>query len=390
MRVLITTTAGLGHINPMVPLARAMAARGHDLLWAIPADAVGRVEQAGIRAVPTGPPGIPGPAEARRLFPELNALPPAEMPDVMFGKLFGAIVAPAMLADLVPVALEWRPDLVVADAAAFAGHIVAAELGVPSVTKGFGVLLPEPRVAAAGEELAPLWRSRGLEPRPYGGSYEHLYLDIYPPELGPRTEDHVPRRQLLRPVSDEGQIDASLPLPLPDARPNAPLVYVTMGTVFNNPEPLLVILAALGELEVRVLVTVGPGGDPATLGTQPEQVRVERYVPQSQVLPHCDLVLSHGGSGTVLATITLGLPQLCLPQGADQFLNADAISSVGAGISLMPSERAPDTVRDAVSRLLGEASFREAARRVSASIASMPSPEAVAEVLEILPRGVVL
>jgi UDP:flavonoid glycosyltransferase YjiC (YdhE family) len=53
MRVLITTPAGLGHINPMVPLARAMAARGHELLWAVPGEGVGRVEQIGIRAVPT-------------------------------------------------------------------------------------------------------------------------------------------------------------------------------------------------------------------------------------------------------------------------------------------------------------------------------------------------
>ena len=109
------------------------------------------------------------------------------MLDVRFGKMFGAIAAPSILTDLVGVALEWRPHLVVADAAEFAGHIVAAELGVPSVTKGFGPLLPERRVAAAGEEVAPLWRSRGLEPRPYGGSYDHWYLDIYPPALDPPT-----------------------------------------------------------------------------------------------------------------------------------------------------------------------------------------------------------
>jgi hypothetical protein len=35
-RVLFTAPAGLGHIHPMVPLARAMVARGHDVLWAVP------------------------------------------------------------------------------------------------------------------------------------------------------------------------------------------------------------------------------------------------------------------------------------------------------------------------------------------------------------------
>jgi UDP:flavonoid glycosyltransferase YjiC (YdhE family) len=102
-------------------------------------------------------------------------------------------------------------------------------------------------------------------------------------------------------------------------------------------------------------------------------------------LAHCDVVVSHAGSGTVLATLTLGLPQLCLPQGADQFLNAVAVSSAGAGITLMPGQAAADAIRGSVARLLGDASFGAAAGRVSASIASMPSPDDVAGVLETLP-----
>lgn len=385
MRVLITTPAGFGHVHPMVPLAQAMLARGHDVLWAAPADGVGRVERTGIRAVATCPAGLTRPDDVRRRYPELDALPPVEVPDVLFGKMFGATATPPMLAQLVPVAFDWRPDLVVADAAEFAGHIVAAELGVPSVTKGFGPLLPERRVAAAGDEVAGLWRSRGLEPRPYGGSYDHLYLDIYPPELPARDATHVPRRQLLRPAVDDGQLETAAPLPLPRARPDAPLVYVTMGTVFNDPAPLEVVLEALGRLEVRALVTVGPEADPAVLGARPSHVRIERYVPQSLVLPHCDVVVSHAGSGTVLSTLTLGLPQLCLPQGADQFLNGAAVASAGAGISLMPGQATADAVGDAVARLLGEPSFGDAADRVRASIASMPSPSQVAATLETLP-----
>ena len=177
------------------------------------------------------------------------------------------------------------------------------------------------------------------------GLYDHLYLDIYPPDLQAQAAAHVPRRQLWRPVADDGQLDSSSPLPLPDAPSDAPLVYVTMGTVFDNPEPLQVVLAALGELDVRALVTVGPQADPAMIGPPSAHVRLERYVPQTLVLAHCDVVVSHAGSGTVLATLTLGLPQLCLPQGADQFLNAVAVSSAGAGITLMPGQAAADAIR---------------------------------------------
>ncbi|HKA94442.1 MAG TPA: nucleotide disphospho-sugar-binding domain-containing protein [Acidimicrobiia bacterium] len=225
--------------------------------------------------------------------------------------------------------------------------------------------------------------ARGLEPRQYGGSYEHLYLDIYPPALESASSAHIPRRQLLRPVTDDGA-DESSPLPLPAAPSDAPLAYVTMGTVFNDPAPLVAVVAALSELDVRVLATVGPRADPAALGSLPANARVERYVAQGRVLQHCSVVVSHAGSGTVLSTLTLGLPQLCLPQGADQFLNADAVAFAGAGISLTPDETDPDAIRDAVARLLDDRSFRDAAGRVSASIVSMPSPDEVAAVLETL------
>jgi UDP:flavonoid glycosyltransferase YjiC (YdhE family) len=382
MRVLFTSTAGLGHIHPTVPLAQAMAARGHDVVWAVLPEGVEHVERAGIRAVAIGTPGLTTPAEARRRYPEVAALPPTEVPDAMFGKLFGAIAAPVMLADLVPVALAWRPELVVADAAEFAGHIVAAELGVPSVTKGFGPLLPERRYTSAAEEVAPLWRSRGLEPRPYGGAFDLLYLDIYPPVLQAQEAAHVPRRQLLRPVVYDGRLEGSSSIPLPADPADAPLVYVTMGTVFNEPGLLQVVVGALAGLHARVLVTVGSQTDPATLGPYGPNVRVERYVPQTLVLPHCHVVVSHAGSGTVVATLDQGVPQLCLPQGADQFLNAAAVASAGAGISLLPGGAPAEAVSAAVTRLLADPSFAEAARRVSASIASMPSPDDVAAVLE--------
>ena len=68
--------------------------------------------------------------------------------------------------------------------------------------------------------------------------------------------------------------------------------------------------------------------------SQPGRVRVERYVPQALVLPNRDVVISHAESGSVLAAAAQGLPQLCLPQGADQFLNAAAVESAGLRLPL--------------------------------------------------------
>jgi UDP:flavonoid glycosyltransferase YjiC (YdhE family) len=383
MRVLVTTPPGLGHIHPMVPLARALAHRGHEVRWALPEQVAGVVAEHEIEVVPIAAREPITPQAVMRRFPELAELAPRERPDAMFGKLFGAMAAPPMLEGLEPVALDWRPHLIVADAAEFAGHIVAARLGIPSVTKGFGPLLPEVRMTSAAAEVAALWTSRGLEPRPYGGAYDHLYIDIYPPEMQVEAGGHVFRRQLMRPVTDDGAANDAT-LPLPQARGDAPLVYVTMGTVFNDSEPLQRAVEGVRALDVRVLATVGPAADPAVLGEQPGHVVVESYVPQTAVLPHCDVVVSHGGSGTVLGALMLGLPQVCLPQGADQFLNAAAVTASGAGLSITPEAASVDAVRDAVATVLHEKSYRDAAQRVAASIDAMPSPGDVAGLLEEL------
>ncbi len=378
MRVLVTSPATLGHLQPLVPLARALRDSGNEVLWAVPADGVAEVERRGVPAASVAPALPIGPALAMERFPELRSLSPEEMPTVMFGKLFGAIAAPAMLGGLRTLAGRWQPDVVVCDAAEFAGHIVAAELDVPSVTKGFGPLLPEGRVAAAGDEVAGLWETCGLAPRPYGGCYETLYFDPYPPSLTPHDAPHVPVRRSIRPDGDYDAVSAAdVTIPAGDD----PLIYVTLGTVFNDPGPLKTVVDAVLSLSVRALITVGPGGVVDALGPVPSRVRVERYVPQHVVFPQCSAVVSHGGSGTALGALAVGLPQLCLPQGADQFLNAAAIASSGAGLSLSPSEVTAEAVRDSLARILGDASYAIAAQRIADDIAAMPPPADAARAL---------
>jgi UDP:flavonoid glycosyltransferase YjiC (YdhE family) len=318
-------------------------------------------------------------AEYRRRFPEALGLPPPSLADHMFPKLFGSISAPPMLEDLLTL-VDPRPDLLIHDAAELAGPIVAASLGIPSVTHSYGGLVPAHRVAAAARELAPLWNSLGLEVPPYAGCYEYLYLDIYPPSLHARTIDHVPRVQTLRPVAfDAGEGEIGEPV-LPEG--TLPLVYLTFGTVFADERRLRAVMNGVVGLDVRLLVTVGPSGDPSLLEELPPRVRVERYVPQTALFPHCDVVVSHGGSGTFLGALAEGLPQLCLPQGADQFLNAAACAQSGAGLSLVPDAATPARIADAVNRLLTEPVFRERSAGLAGEIAAMPGPGEVARRLE--------
>ena len=380
MRILFTSSPGWGHVHPMVPLATALLDRGDELLWATGSDSCVRLEREGFTTSPAGLGEREGMSGFYERFPEVHELPPQDRSDFMFPRLFGTIRAASMLADLAPVAEEWSPDLVVSDAAEFAGPLVAAGLGIGGVSHAFGALLPEPRVAAAGKEVEPLWTGRGLEPRPYGGMYDHLYVDIYPPSLQPSDRPHVPATQLLRPGSFATSGDEPVPAWV-TAPSEAPLVYITFGTVFSNNEALEAIVEAVRELPVRVAVTVGPHGDPASLGTQPDNVHVARYIPQGELLKHCAAVVSHAGSGTFLAALAAQIPQLCVPQAADQFFNAEACVRSGTGLTLQPGEVSVESVRDAVRRLLSEPGFRSAAARVSGEIDDMASPSTVADVL---------
>lgn len=359
----------------MVPLACAFADRGDEVLWATAPDAVTRLESAGFRAEPAGMRERDG-FETVATDPEILALPPDQRPQLMGPKLFGTVRAATMLADLKPIAEAWDPGLLVCDALELAGPIVARHLGLANVTHSFGPLLPPERLAAMAEIVAPLWEGLGLQPRPYAGTYDHLYLDIYPPSLQPATPTHIPSSQLLRPVTFTTGDDEALPAWV--TAPGPPLVYITFGTVFSDVAVLASIVSAVRELNVRVVATVGPHIDPEGLGPQPPTVYIARYIPQRQLLPYCSAVVSHGGSGTFLASVGAGLPQLCLPQGADQFLNATACARSGIGLSLRPDQTSPDPVRAAVSRLLAEDSFRSAAAAVGHEIATMPAPDEVA------------
>ena len=258
------------------------------------------------------------------------------------------------------------------------GGRVGAVLGVPSVTHAFGGALPASFVAAAGSRLEPLWAEYGQTMPPYAGCFASGYLDICPAAVQTVDTTHIPVRQPLRPVQDIGES----PSELPEGGP--PLVYLTLGTVFNHLGVFRAAVDALSELPIRLLVAVGPSGDPLALDPLPSNVWVRRWVNQAQVLGSCQVVVSHGGSGTFLGALAHGLPQLCLPQAADQFRNSEGGVDSGAALALSPDESGPESIRRAANRLLTEDSFRLHARRVAAEIHAMPSPAEVVEALQRL------
>ena len=121
-----------------------------------------------------------------------------------------------------------------------------------------------------------------------------------------------------------------------------------MGTVWNrNLDIFRTVIEAVHDEDITLIVTVGRHNDPASLGPQPDDVHVHQYIPQSVLLPRCDAVITHGGSGTTLGALAFGVPLVLLPQGADQYANAERIVDAGAGLQLLKDELSVDTLRGA-------------------------------------------
>ena len=384
MRVLFTCVVGHGHFNPMVPLAHELQTAGHSVAFATDPSFCVYVRESGFEAHPAGLDQAEAVAQFVASTPGWPEMRLEDRQPIQYSGMFGRVRAPVMLRDLGPLVAAWQPDLLIHDAGEMAGAIAAEAAGIGHVEHSFGILRSTLARRLATEAIQPLAKELGVRNPGVGGICGELYLDICPPGIQDPEISDVPNVQRLRPLGLDGATNAALLGRLADL-PSRPTVYVTMGTVFNKASDVFrSVLEGLREEALNVIVTVGPSGDPSGLGPQPDNVHVERYIPQSQVLPLCDLFVSHGGSGATLGALSAGVPMLAIPQGADQFMNADRIVQAGFGLRLMPSEVSPVAIRDSARRLLDDDRYRAVARVQQAAIAEMPAPAAVVRVLESL------
>ena len=381
MRALLTCRPLAGHYRPMLPLARALAEAGHEVAFASGEPVDGEAEAEGFAAFRVGPAGHTAEPVARRVRELAASLPPSQVRSFVFTELFVRVELEPRANDLIDVIENWAPDLVVHDVAEFAAPLVATMVGIPYVEHSFGPAIQNEVIRTAGEATAPFWSSRGLAPDPLGGFYRYLYLDVCPPSL--QVPEAVPGAvQGIRTVETQS---AETHLPWLDALRGAPIVYITLGTVYNrNLDVFRALLDGLRDEALNIVVTVGKQNDPAVLGRQPSNIHVHQYIPQELLLPRCAAVVTHGGAGSTLGALAFGLPLLVVPQGADQFYNAERVVAAGAAVRLMPDRLTADSARDGVRMLLRDATFRAAAHRIKNEFDAMPDPPQAVEALERL------
>ncbi len=371
MRVLIGAFGDAGHAFPAIALGREMASRGHEAVvetwarWREPVEALGLRFEA---------------AEEYVVFPPP---PPGEAPGA-------GDAAVAML----PLVEGFAPDVVVSDVLTLAPSLAAELCGIPRATliphlypvyepgmPFFGVGMTPPRTAlgrlgwrAALPVLeAGLRRGRrelnetreriGLAPleRFHGGISESLVIVGTLPQLEfPR--DWPAEAVLTGPLEFE--------LPHPDIELPAgddPLVLVASSTA-QDPECDLIrrCFDGLAGERLRVVATTN-GHMPSVPIEVPANGTLVDWLSYSQVMAAADVVVCHGGHGTVARSLGLGRPLLISPSVGDMAENAERVHWAGAGLTVPSRLRSGATLRWAVRTLIEDDRYRRSAEEIAAS-----------------------
>jgi UDP:flavonoid glycosyltransferase YjiC (YdhE family) len=380
MRFLFTSIPGSGHFNPLVPTARAIRDRGHDVAFAASPTFASTIETAGFDAYPAGPAWI-------------ENLGDPVMQKIMAGEFFVDLIRMGMVEGVIRAAKATEADAIVRGSAELGGLVAGAILGLPVATaapaanKIYEALIRPGVVRAAAEH--------GLDgERVTAVDFDVLRIDRTPPSLEVSGYIAPPNEINIRPEPYDG--GGELPAWFADLG-GRPLVYVTLGTAMNGNIPLFRLIAdALADQPYDVIVALGHGIPRHALGEVAGNIRVGGYLPQNRILERASVVVNHGGYNTVTAALGAGLPLFLLPMGADQPYNTERCITAGAALGVIqPQPDGPPTaapppftppdaavIRDGTRRLLEEPGFREAAGAIAAEIAALPPATYAAERLE--------
>lgn len=383
MRILVNTGPSHGLYFPVVPMAWALRAAGHDVLVAATDGLRPLVHQSGLPFVP-----VPGPyhtSEAMITDRSGERLaPPEDEAGVLehMGRGFGRLAAHTV-EGLSRTARRWRPDVILGDVHSYGAGLVARELGVPWIEHSIGLGYRHRPVMDkwGAEELAPELERAGLDALPQA----ELTLDTCPLSLRAEQSASV---QPLRYVPYDAP--GTLPDWVFDER-TRPRVLVSMGTVWPaiGGVPVLKSLAtALSDLDVDLVAAVADDYV-EELGSLPANVIGAGWMPLGSVLPVCDVVVHHGGGGLTMAALRAGLPQLQVRHliTAEMYDSGRRLAELGVGRQAVSERLDLDSVVESVRLMLHDADYRERTGRIRDEIAAMPAATEVVPVIEALAGG---
>ncbi|MFF0248946.1 glycosyltransferase [Streptosporangium sandarakinum] len=405
-RILFTTQPASGHLRPLVPVAQAARDRGHTVAVCAPACMAEEIRGFGLEHLTGGydwryeiyrtlPPGYRDQdfATAADTFRALGE---------PLTRAFAGHIARGTAADILKLAPEWRPDLIVRELDELGGYLAAEALSVPHVpVVSFGGL-----DGVTGEVLGPVLdegrAELGLPPDPEGRNLYRYFTASFLPAAFGESEMILPGTRCYRHVNSHPD-DLPLPPWFAGLDPARPLVFAGFGTVVyslpGSGEFVARVIEELGELDCTTILAVGSGADPARYAA-PDNVRLVDFADQALILQSCDLFVTHGGLNSIKEALCLGVPMVALPVLDDHRHNAALCAGLGlsrtvplTALTTPPGPPGPygsgaagraRPLAAAVRAVLDDPAHRAAARRVQRHLHALPPVERLVDDLEAL------
>jgi zeaxanthin glucosyltransferase len=402
--------AGTGHIHPMTALARRLQTRGHEvIIFGIP-DIEARVRAAGIGFCPIGESDYPlGTLE--RLDRVLAAKKGLETFRFTVDRVRST--ARMVLRDGPDAVRRAGIDALLVDEADMGGS-VAEHLGLPFLSIAFfPPLMHSDRIPPfcfgwkAGQGRISRFRNR-LGMRFLSRIAAPIYKEVNAQRSAWGLKPLLHAADALSPLAQITQLPAALefkvdlPAPLlhytgpfvdqarraPVEFPwhrldGRPLVYASLGTLQNGAEDIFrkIAQACVG-LDLQLVISLGGGLDPASLGTLPGDPLVVRYAPQLDMVKRAATVITHAGLNTTLESLAEGVPLVCIPLGNDQPGVAARVAAQGAGIVISRRKLTATRLRSAIEAVLSRPHYRAAACRLQDAIRQIDGLDEAANIIE--------
>ncbi|ADV67623.1 macrolide family glycosyltransferase [Deinococcus maricopensis] len=395
--VAVFTLSALGHVHPTLPIVAELVRRGHRVVYYCGEAVRQKIEATG--------------AEWRAVPWDFTPVERAPRPRLSAYALEQARCAETLLPQLLKELQDLNPACVMVDFMCFWGRIVARTLQLPTVNLsssfalGPGVLPPRPVLMALDLAGAPLQGAREVLAvrrttqrlsRQYRQADLRTQFDLLSMDgddvlvctaraFQPHAERFGERFQFVGPSVAPRAREATTDLPRLDERP---LVYVSLGTVFNHKLDFFrECVHAFADGQYQVILSVGQSTDPAALGPLPPHMHARAYVPQLDVLARAAVFITHAGMNSVSEAMAHEVPVVAVPQAADQFTIAQRVAALGVGRNLLPFQRRARHLRAATDALVADAAVRSRCRALRQAFEQAGGPTRAAAVIEARMAG---
>ncbi|WP_277681909.1 activator-dependent family glycosyltransferase [Saccharomonospora azurea] len=416
MRILFTTLSEKSHYHSMVPIAWALRTAGHDVRVASQPNMVDAIRESGLPAVAVGADhtyyeklrelmASAPQDDGQREKPDLNDMGrnvPRKLNWDTAMMMYGFMVPftfsmfnEPMVDDLVTVAREWKPDLVLWEPLSHAGAVAARAVGAAHARVVWG----QDYFARMHQRFTEISRAQ-----PEGQRQDPLrdwltgLLGRFDCEFG---EDAIFGQWSIDTMPESMRFSLGLdtlstryvpyngPSVLPDwlrTPPQRRRVALTAGITSKEFDqdtqvPFTDLLAAVRDLDAEVIATV-PADRRDEVGPVPSNVQLVDFVPLDLLLPTCSAVVHHGGAGTSATALLHGIPQVVTGNTFSALPYGETLHDLGAGVRVDGIEGDADDVREALVRVLDEPAYVKAAGSLREEMLALPTPNEIVADLE--------